>query len=65
MAVGALVLLTGMMWLEKINRSYQLERRLGEDSRLGPMASKLKEQIEHAQRSGVLKDPVKAAMKKQ
>lgn len=61
MAIGALVLLTGMMWLEKRNRSYQLERRLEEDSRLGPMAAKLKEQIAYAQLSGDLKDAGKAA----
>lgn len=61
MAVGALVLLTSMMWLEKLNRSYQLERRLEQDSRIGPMAAKLKEQIAHAQRTGALKDPLQAA----
>jgi hypothetical protein len=61
MAIGGLFLLTGMMWLEKLNRSYQLERRLEEDSRLGPMAAKLKAQIEHARRTGALKDSAKAA----
>lgn len=60
-AVGGMMLLMGMMWLEKKNRAYQLERRLSEDVRLGPMAQELKRQIEMAQRSGVLKDVKRAA----
>ncbi len=57
---GAL-LLTGGIWLERTNRSYQLERRLQEDPRLGPMTRKLKAQIAEAEHSGILKDPAAAA----
>ncbi len=60
-AVSAMLLLTGMMWLEKVNRNYQLERRIEEDPRLGPMAQKLKQQIQLAEQNGVLKDAVEAA----
>ncbi|MDB6070721.1 MAG: hypothetical protein JWL81_1892 [Verrucomicrobiales bacterium] len=60
-AMAAVMLLTGMMWLEKMNRHYQLERRLEEDPRLGPMAAELKKQILKAQQSGVLKDATQAA----
>ena len=60
-AVSGLLLLTGMIWLEKVNRSYQLERRLEENPRLGPMAAKLKQQIRLAAESGALKDPAEAA----
>ena len=60
-AVSGLILLTGMIWLEKVNRSYQLERRLEEDPRLGPMAVKLKQQIRMAGESGILKDAAEAA----
>ena len=60
-AVSAVILLTGMMWLEKMNRQYQLERRLEENPRLGPMAAELKKQILKAEQSGVLKDPATAA----
>ncbi len=61
LAVGAMLSLTGVLGLEKMNRSYQKERRLEEDARLGPMARKLKWQIQEAGRSGILLDPVKAA----
>lgn len=60
-AMSGLLCLTGMIWLEKVNRSYQLERRLGEDPRLGPMAAKLKEQIRMAIETGALKEPAEAA----
>lgn len=60
-AVTGLLLLGGMMWLESFNRSYQLERRLEEDPRLGPMAAKLKQQIRLAVDTGALKDPAEAA----
>ena len=59
--MSGLLLLTGMIWLEKVNRSYQLERRLDEDPRLGPMAVKLKQQIRMAGESGILKDAAEAA----
>jgi hypothetical protein len=59
-AVSALILIGGVMWLDKVNRSYQLERRIGEDPRLGPMAAKLKQQIAMAENSGVLKDAAEA-----
>lgn len=62
-AVIAMGFLTGMIWLERMNRTYQLERRLGEDARLGPMAGKLKQQIEQAQSSGILKDAALAAQR--
>ncbi len=61
LALGGLLLLIGVLGLEKLNRSYQLERRLEEDARLGPMARQLKWQIQEAGRSGILRDPVKAA----
>lgn len=60
-AVVSMGFLTGMIWLERMNRNYQLERRLGEDARLGPMAAELKQQIERAQSSGILKDAATAA----
>lgn len=60
-AVAILMALAGVIWLDKVNRSYQLERRLGEDPRLGPMAAKLKQQIIMAEGSGVLKDAAEAA----
>jgi len=60
-AVGLMGLTAGLMWLEKANRTYQVERRLEEDASLGPMAAKLRKMIVDAQRSGILKDPVKAA----
>lgn len=60
-AMGAILLIAGAFWLEKMNRSYQLERRLEEDTRLGPMARTLKQQIGQAERSGILKDAVQAA----
>ena len=63
-AVAGLLCLTGMIWLEKVNRSYQLERRLQEDPRLGPMAIRLKEQIRMAMDTGALKDPVEAARRR-
>ena len=60
-AVAGLSLVGGIMWLETVNHSYQLERRLGEDPRLGPMVAKLKQQIQLAVDTGALKDPAEAA----
>ena len=60
-AVSVLMVLGGVIWLDKVNLSYQLERRLREDPRLGPMAAKLKQQIAMAEGSGILKDPAEAA----
>ena len=63
-AVTGLLCLTGMIWLEKVNRSYQLERRLGEDPRVGPMAERLRQQIRMATETGILKDPAEAARRR-
>ncbi|MES2709740.1 MAG: hypothetical protein V4726_24285 [Verrucomicrobiota bacterium] len=60
LAVAALGLLAGVIWLEKVNRHYQVERRLQEDPRLGPIARMLKGLVEENQRSGILSDPVRA-----
>lgn len=60
-AVSAILLLTGMVWLEKLNRAYQIERRLGDDARLGPMVHKIKQQIETAGKSGILENAAQAA----
>lgn len=60
-AVVVMVALTGLLWLEKQNRMHQLERRIREDVRLGPMAVKLRQQIELARNSGILADEVQAA----
>lgn len=59
-AVAMMGLLAGVIWLEKVNRHYQVERRLQEDPRLGPVAKRLKELVETNERSGVLTDPLKA-----
>lgn len=59
-AVAALGILAGVIWLEKVNRHYQVERRLQEDPRLGPVAQKLKQLVETNQRSGILSDPIRA-----
>ena len=61
LAVGLMLLTAGLLWLERANRVYQIERRIEEDARIGPMAAKLKKIIGDAERSGILKDPVKAA----
>lgn len=60
-AVSAIFLLFGIGWMEKLNRSYQIERRLGEDARLGPMVLKIKQQIETAGKSGILENAAQAA----
>jgi hypothetical protein len=60
--VGLAVLIAAGGWLERTNRTYQLERRLEENPSLGPMVRRLKQQIEQAKNSGLLKDPAKAAL---
>ncbi len=60
-SAGAILLVAGMIRLEKLNRSYQIERRLEENASLGPMARELKQKIINAQRSGIFSDAAKAA----
>ena len=61
LAIFAILLLLGIGWMEKLNRSYQIERRLGEDARLAPMVHKIKQQIETAGKSGILENAAQAA----
>ncbi|RYD31486.1 MAG: hypothetical protein EOP86_17790, partial [Verrucomicrobiaceae bacterium] len=60
LAVAGFGAVAGVVWLEKENRHYQVERRLEEDPRLGPVARQLKKQVEDNQRSGMLDDPARA-----
>lgn len=60
LAVAGLALMASVIWLEKINRHYQVERRLQEDSRLGPYVKQLKDLVAVNQKSGIFEDPVRA-----
>ncbi len=60
-AIVGLLVVAGIYQLDKINRSYQWERRIEEDPQLGPMAAKLKQQIRLAWESGAFKDATEAA----
>lgn len=63
-ATVALGVMGGVMGLEKVNRHYQVERRLEEDPRLGPVAEQLKKLVKDSERSGILTDPVRAEKEK-
>ena len=55
--LGGVFLLT---WMDRENRIFQVERRLEEHPRLGPLARELERAIADAQRRDLAKDPARA-----